>query len=684
MFISLSYFLQAFNMFKSNNISLRPSARNHNIYILFTADKYRVGIKVRTTYKKFVLSLFLVSLFLVTTSSILFQAYSQLLSEGRYGKTLLYGVRMQPIHNFNTNFVKDDAAQYTSLNIFSKLVQYNRFTGEYHPSAAVEYEISSDVKTYTFHLAHNITWHDGVPMTSEDVKFTLELLMIPGSIMYSYVADIDRIETPDNFTVKVMLKKPNGAWLSSLSLGYGAPREILPKHLYEGTDVLTNPYNAEPIGTGPFKFVELTGEYMKLKRNENYFKSNLPYLDEIIVKFYPDSESITRGLLSGEIYAIREALTSDQMDRIMDDPNIEAKLVYTDSCHTLSYNMMKPPLDDIRCRRALAHAIDREEIIDLFGSRFLSFDSGIYPGAWYDNPEAKYPEYNLTKAEELLDEAGYERGSDGVRMHLSVILQNWSVWPDLAELLRYQFSKIGVDLTVEILEGATWTARMGSGNFDMTLQTPTVSPDPDLIRNIVHSTGNRNCMRYNNSRVDELFDLGMSYFEKEDRRPYYDEIQEIIAYEQPTTNIMLYPALVGHYKGWHGFSIYDVSLPLTHDSSVQFEYVWSDEGSKASPEEALSAIDEASTIIDDFKAKDYDVSVAQSILNKALDAYDRGEYDEASLYAKNSSFMIGATETGGGISMEAIAAIVLSLVALGVSTYVGINQRRLRTLQKRE
>ena len=172
-----------------------------------------------------------------------------------YGGTLVVATKLEP-STYVYNYIWDGAIPYINRNIFSKLVAYDESSGELYGDLAESWENSEDLMTWTFHLRKDVKWHDGEPFTSADVKWTIESILEygEGANAYEYVSMVESVETPDDYTVILHLNTPCGTMVNNVADYYGF--DILPKHLYEGTDVTTNPCNTQPVGTGPFKFVE--------------------------------------------------------------------------------------------------------------------------------------------------------------------------------------------------------------------------------------------------------------------------------------------------------------------------------------------------------------------------------------------------------------------------------------------
>ena len=213
-------------------------------------------------------------------------------------ETLVLSMSYEPKF-LNVNYDSDLGAPYQNMNIYSKLITYSYINAELHSDLAESWDISEDGLTYTFHLRQDVKWHDGQPFTAADVVWTIEDILREGSAAVSYkmISDIDTITAPDDFTVVITLKQPNSAFLANVASYYGF--NILPRHLYEGTDVRANPHNLAPVGTGPFKFAEtVPGSHTVMVANPDYFGEG-PYVDVLVFRTIPNLATAISALEAG-------------------------------------------------------------------------------------------------------------------------------------------------------------------------------------------------------------------------------------------------------------------------------------------------------------------------------------------------------------------------------------------------
>jgi len=466
------------------------------------------------------------------------------------GGTLIVGMGTD-VKTLNGALTKDAATIIVTTNIYNSLVDHEIGTFAAKPELAESWEISEDGLTYTFHLRRDVKWHDGEPFTSADVKFTFEDVLIPyhpaGKTVFYY---IDSVDTPDDYTVVFKLNQKLPFFMACLGNTY-AP--IIAKHLYEDTDILENPFNSQPVGTGPFKFDEwVRSSHIKLKRNENYFRNGLPYLDEVIFKVIPEGITRLLALETGEIDYIEGYFTT-----FTDFPLIKGhpELNYTISpaimpIGQILFNLRNPITSNVKVRHAINHCLNRTYIVETV---FFGLGNPIYgpfPSGYasYYDPDVPKDELDYDKANSLLDEAGYERGPDGIRFELSISYQAVRDYEaKVAEILREWLKEVGIILNLEPLEKATlWEKAHSKWDFDMTQVGFGLDPDPCpaigrlyVSSNIIPGVG-KNAMGYNNSQVDKLFSMAAEELNETLRTEYFHEIQEIIVEDLPSLFVWEY------------------------------------------------------------------------------------------------------------------------------------------------
>ncbi|HBY93954.1 MAG: ABC transporter substrate-binding protein [Ardenticatenaceae bacterium] len=470
-------------------------------------------------------------------------------------KTLVISLERE-VKNFANTIKYDGGSWFMGTLIFDRLVAMDYGPDfKIHPLLAESWEASPDGKTYTFHLAKNVKWHDGVPFTSADVKYTFDGIEEQKGAALATMEGIESIETPDDSTVVIHTKDVDGSFLAQLAI---YPRtEILPKHIYEGTNWAENPANLKPIGTGPYKLAEFVpGSHIILERNDDYFRGKPPY-DKIIYKIIPDMNVAIAQLKAGEIDAINNPPPINLQVALDEEPNVAVDMPPGPMVYFLGFNNSKAPFNDVKVRQALAYAIDRPGVTSKVAKGVCQPSQGTYVAAvgWAFNPETRLPDYDPAKAEQMLDEAGYPRGANGTRFPLKLTVSR-PLEVSMAEVIKEQLRQIGVDVTVEQLEDATLRSVLQTENkHDAYLYGNWWGPDPAEWETYLRSGEIwATPLNYGNPEVDELFHKGRSSLDRSERAKHYFKIQEIMLRDMPRIPIMdSCPYSFAHtttYTGW--------------------------------------------------------------------------------------------------------------------------------------
>lgn len=422
------------------------------------------------------------------------------------------------------------------------------------PALAASYEISDDGKTVTFNLQEGVTWHDGAPFTSADVQFTvMEVLKKFHPRGPNSFREVTSIDTPDATTAVFNLANPAPYMLRALS-GYESP--IVPKHLLEGQDVRNADLGNNPVGTGPFKFIEWQkGQYVRLEKNENYWKEGLPYLDRIVGRFIPDASTRSAAMENGEVmYGAFGAIPNIDAVRLRD---MDGFSVTTDGYATINpmalieFDTTEPPFDNPALRKAISYAIDRQFLIDNiwfgYGKPASSALSSTFagPGLYKSMPNYA-PTADIEMAKKILDEAGITADSDGVRAKAVLDLIPYGEdWQRAGEYLKQALAPIGIELELRYEDVPTWLKRVYHNyDFAMNVNYFYQLADPvlgvhrhygtDQIRQGTHFV---NSSRYSNPTLDGLLVAGAQEPDAVKRGEIYGEIQSILAEDMPVLNL---------------------------------------------------------------------------------------------------------------------------------------------------
>jgi peptide/nickel transport system substrate-binding protein len=471
------------------------------------------------------------------------------------GGTLVLGITNDP-PNFNNALSTQGPIMQTGCAVYESLLYYD-LNGNAEPFLAKSWSISADGTEFTFKLADNVTFHDGVKMTSKDVNYSIILCKDyhpSGKLLFG---DIKSITLPDDYTIVLKYNNPFVPLMRYLTPTY---LPILPAHLYENTDPTTNPYNLKPVGTGPFKWANdwVKGDHVTFVKNENYWRTGRPYLDRIIFKVYPVATVGVMALEKGDVQYNFLMRTASEVARLELDPDLKTtseQRTMLAATGTVMVNLRNPILNNTKVRHALQYAIDQKYICEkVFFNLALPQTSpfSVLLGPDFYNPDLIQYDYNTTKAEQLLDEAGYPRGNDGWRFKLVFICDSTDAQEvQTSTVITEQLKSVGVDIQLIAMEFSAMTARVFQNwDYDLSLNSPWTGPDPAIsagrwldpknIKNVYVS----NCMAYNNTRVAQLFNDVVKTVDPVQRRNMYYEMQQIIWDDLPC--LMVYECT--HYR----------------------------------------------------------------------------------------------------------------------------------------
>ncbi len=441
--------------------------------------------------------------------------------------------------------VQSGAQAGLGVQIFAGLVRVGR-NFEPRPYLAERWEISEDGRSYTFHLNPNARFHDGRPVTSEDVAFSLAVVKEHHPFGIAMFDAVDRVDTPDPHTVAIRLDKPHPALMQSL---VPLLMPVIPKHVFgDGRDPKTHPMNAAPVGSGPFRFKEwVRGQHVILERNDDFFIEGRPLLDRIVVRFFKQPSARMLALETGEVdYYPFAGLRFRDILRIRNNPDLHVSKAGYEALGPVNYvefNLRRPPFDDLRVRQAVAYAIDRQFMVDtLHGGLPRPGYGPLHHSSPFHSDGLNEYRLDLERARALLDEAGFPPGADGVRF--GAVLDVPPFHPDSlatgAHYIRSQLKKAGI--AVELRASADfpgWARRIASWDYQFTMNGYWNYPDPVIgvhriylcanIRNAIWS----NTQGYCNERVDALLREAGSTLDLQRRTALYHEFQRIVNEELP-------------------------------------------------------------------------------------------------------------------------------------------------------
>jgi peptide/nickel transport system substrate-binding protein len=421
------------------------------------------------------------------------------------------------------------------------------FAGKLVPRLALSVDTSSDGLSWTIKLRPGVRWHDGHPFGADDVKYSIEQIW-PRS--YATVSEvIDKVTAPDAHTVVLRLKQKWPVLIRYLGSNGGA---ILPRHLFEGTDLLTNPTNNRPVGTGPFVFKEWQrGSHIVLERNPNYYLEGRPYLDRIVWKVINDSASRAAALETGAAqFAARNPVTFSDAARLRQLPGLVLDTqAYEPSTYWLEFNLNDPIVGKLPVRQAIAHAIDREALVrTVWGGYGAALDAPVPPSLpdYVTRDAPRYP-FDPARAERLLDAAGYPRRAGGWRFRL---VHDYIPFGDdyrrTGEFVRQALRRVGIDCVLGAKDLSTWTRDVFTHrDFQMISSWGGWSSDPQLGLEIRYGArGLRpgvpwtKVSGFSNREVDALLDQTRSGADPALRKANYRRLQAIVQAELPVLQLL--------------------------------------------------------------------------------------------------------------------------------------------------
>ena len=422
--------------------------------------------------------------------------------------------------------------------IYQSLLRYKFNTSEIEGDLAKSWTVSKDGLVYTFKLRDGVQWHRGFgKFTAHDVKYSFERLLDPKTkapARSEIVLDIKDVKVIDDYTVEFHLKSPCAPFLHKL-VGPRATGIVNQK----AVEKFEKDYGRNPIGTGPFIFDSWTREQCVLLANRDFQqREGPPKVDKIIYRNIPDIDTVIMALQKGEIDLIwsmpREKAVIDRL------PASGCKVTYgkRPAFQNLYMNTQKKPFDDVRVRRAIAHAIDKDPLIKHVFSGMAERLESIIPRGFFGHDEKGIPhyDYNPEKAKNLLAQAGYPNGFE-------VNLDSFTV-PGVLPLstaLVEQLRKVNISAKLVVTDMATWWGKVSKGNSDFTNFITLLQPDADFpLMRFYHSSAfspGLNMCKYD--KIDDLIEKARREQNEKKRLEYYHQVQKRMMEDVPTVPLMM-------------------------------------------------------------------------------------------------------------------------------------------------
>ncbi|MCC6250392.1 MAG: ABC transporter substrate-binding protein [Rubrivivax sp.] len=498
-------------------------------------------------------------------SAMLAQPFGALAQEPKRGGTLIVGTGQTPRH-LNGAVQSGVATAMPSTQLFASPL---RFDDQWKPQPylAESWKLADDGKSLTLNLRKGAVFHDGKPITSADVAFSI-MAIKANHPFQTMMGPVERVDTPDAHTAIIRLSAPHPAIVLAMS---PALCPILPRHVYDGQDLKNHPRNsADVVGSGPFRLVEhKAGQRIVLERFDKFFLAGKPYLDKVIFNITPDLSSLIIGLERGDVQMMPFVTVPTELKRLAGNPQLTLTPKGYEGIgplNWLAFNLERKALADVKVRRAIAHAIDRNFVAKALMAGFAKPAEGpiVATSPFAVTDVAKYP-LDLKKAAALLDEAGLKPGAGGERLKLTLdYLPNADDQQRVvAEYVRAQLKKIGI--AVEVRASAdfpAWAKRVAAHDFDLTMDLVFNWGDPTIGVHRTYLSSNikpivwTNTQSYRNPKVDELLGAAGGVLEPTKRKAYYATFQKIVTEDLPVhfVNVVPYHTLASKKLG---------NLPLT-------------------------------------------------------------------------------------------------------------------------
>ncbi len=417
------------------------------------------------------------------------------------------------------------------------------------PDLAVDYDVAADGLTYTFRLREGVTFHNGSPFTAQDVKYTFDRIRDPATASphSAIYADLTAVETPDPLTAVFRLSKPFAPLLRYLAtIPYGG---IVPDGA--GEELAT-----QPIGTGPFAFVEyLLDQEVRLRRFDDYYVDGLPYLDEVVFRLLADDPSIAAALQSGTVQLawLKNPLVAENVART--SPTLRSVPGVSSRYIPIFFDVAAPPFDDVRVRRAMSLALDRKAIVETVLGGFGSVGTFLPPsqlgGYTGDGSDLPYYTQDVEAARALLQEAGVETLTVP---EFKVVAAN-QLDVQAAQVMQEQWAAAGIEVTINPMEVGAILDDWQNGNYQMIMVGTVWSPDPNQeVEAFSSHAAFGQGMGISDPQLDDLIDQARAEVDPDARLALYDQIEQdaldqvyvIVPYAYPLRWELVSDALAGY------------------------------------------------------------------------------------------------------------------------------------------
>lgn len=449
------------------------------------------------------------------------------IGDPQMGGTITIGLLADAVGGLDPHKTPNQQSTWVDGLVYSRLVALDA-EGKAIPDLAEKWEVVGDTE-YTFQLRDDVKFHNGRALTAEDVKYSLDRLRNPetGSAKGYWFKDVESVEVPQAGTVIITLSSPDASLLVHLANPVAA---VVPQEVVEAEGDLTQTM----VGSGPFMFVSHTpGVSLILKKNPDYFVKGQPYLDEVVLKPLEDENTRVNALKSGDI-DVATFVPVNMIDAISKESGVTVNSGLSGQMYALIMQVGRPPLDNVKVRQAIMHAVDRQALVEgaIFG-KGVPLASGPIP-SWhpYHLDGDIYEGNDMKKAERLMKESG---ASTPINLTMGLWSgQTFAI--NAAQVIQQELKPLGINFEIKQYgDYASYNkAVFVEKKHDITIQGLGGKIDPnDWLRDVFQTGSRSNLTDYSDPEVDALLDEGRATNDAAERKAAYDKAQKIIAESGP-------------------------------------------------------------------------------------------------------------------------------------------------------
>ena len=458
--------------------------------------------------------------------------------------------RIGDVVSFEPVFPSDNMSIWAKLLVFQLLIRTNAAGDSVEPDLAERWDISTDKRTYTFHLRPNVAFSDGSPVTSEDVVFSFDRVIHGKDTPWGSLYPKLTMETPDAATIVFKLQEDYAPFLAAVSL-HGAC--IVPKAYF--TKLGAKDFGEKPIGSGPFQMtLWKKGDSITFDRNPHFWNPAKPYLDRVVLSIIADDNVRMLKVQAGDI-DVATFVPFNQINKLKRVSGLEVQVAPYDRIDWLQFNNKLPLFQDVKIRQALNYAVNKDAIIKavLFG--YGEAPTSFLPKMYLTDLEQKPYPYDMAKARQLMAESTKPGGFTAT---LKTVAGD-TIGNQVAQIVQQMVLPLGVKLVIQPVENDTQAQQVQNGDYEMAqaYMTSDILDPSELVAYGVQSDGGSNSLYswYKNPKVDELAHLGLSETNEDKRRAIYKQLQQLVYADAPLLWLYWTPAVTAVRTDVHGFRV---------------------------------------------------------------------------------------------------------------------------------